>query len=46
MNGANGQQIAIATDDNRIVVINATMEKFYDTYKLGYETLKYGRIRW
>lgn len=45
MNGANGQQIAIDTDDNRIVVINAAMEKFYDTYKLGYEPLKYGRIR-
>ena len=45
MNGANGQQIAIDTDDNRIVVINAAMEKFYDTYKLGYEPIKYGRIR-
>ena len=45
MNGANGQQIAIDTDENRIVVINAAMEKFYDTYKLGYEPLKYGRIR-
>ena len=45
MNGANGQKIAIDTDDNRIVVINAAMEKFYDTNKLGYEPLKYGRIR-
>ena len=45
MNGANGQQIAIDIDDKRIVVMNAAMEKFYDTYKLGFEPLKYGRIR-
>ena len=45
MTGANRQQIAIDTDDNRIVVINAAMEKFYDTYKLGFEPLKYVRIR-
>jgi hypothetical protein len=45
MAGANGRQIAINMDDNRIVVINAAMEKFYDTYRLGYLPLKYGRIR-
>ena len=45
MIGANGQQIAIDMDRKRIIIINAAMEKYYDTFKLGFEPIKYGRIR-
>ena len=45
LNGANGQQIVIDMDNSRIVVIGAVKAHDYDTYKLGYEPIKYGRIR-
>jgi len=45
LNGANGQQIVIDMDNSRIVVIGAVKAHDYDSYKLGYEPIKYGRIR-
>jgi hypothetical protein len=45
MNGANGQQIVIDMDKSRIIVIGAVKANDYDTYKLGFEPIKYGRIR-
>lgn len=45
LNGANGQQIVIDMDNSRIVVINAGKSNNYDSYKLGFEPIKYGRIR-
>lgn len=45
MNGYNGQQIVIDMDESRIIVIGAAKAKDYDTYKLGFEPIKYGRIR-
>lgn len=45
LSGAFGQQIAINLDDSRIVVIAAQQEMYYDTRRLGYEALKYGRVR-
>ena len=45
LNGANGQQIVIDMDNSRIVVIGAVKSNDYDTYKLGYEPIKFGRIR-
>ena len=45
LNGANGQQIIIDMDNSRIVVIGAVKAHDYDSYKLGYEPIKYGRIR-
>lgn len=45
MNGANGQQIVIDMDNSRIIAIGAVKEKHYDTFKLGFEPIKYGRIR-
>ena len=45
LNGANGQQIVIDMDNSRIVVIGAVKANDYDTYKLGYEPIKFGRIR-
>jgi len=32
-------------DNSRIVVIGAVKAHDYDSYKLGYEPIKYGRIR-
>lgn len=45
MIGYNGQQIIMDMDTSRIVVLNAALSNHYDTYKLGLEPLKYGRIR-
>ena len=45
MQGADGQEIVINMDKSRVVVINAGQENFYDTRKLAFEPLKYGRIR-
>ena len=45
MNGYNGQQIIMDMDNSRIVVIAAAKSNHYDTYKLGFEPIKYGRIR-
>ena len=45
MDGYNGQQIAIDMDNSRIVVISAVKSNHYNTKKLGYEPIKYGRIR-
>lgn len=45
LNGANGQQIIIDMDNSRIVVIGAVKASEYDSYKLGYEPIKFGRIR-
>ena len=45
MNGANGQQIAIDMDNSRIVVISAVKSHDYDTYRLGFQPIKYGRIK-
>ena len=45
LNGANGQQIIIDMDNSRIVVIGAVKAHDYDSYKLGYEPIKFGRIR-
>jgi len=45
LNGANGQQIVIDMDNSRIVVINAGKSNNYDSYKLGFEPIKFGRIR-
>jgi hypothetical protein len=45
MNGYNGQQIVIDMDKSRIIVIGAVKAMEYDTYKLGFEPIKYGRIR-
>ena len=45
MAGFNGQQIVMDMDNSRIVVILAAMAQNYDTKKLGYEPIKYGRIR-
>ena len=35
----------IDMDGKKIIVINGAIEKYYDSYKLGYEPIKYGRIR-
>ena len=43
--GYNGQQIVIDMDNSRILVIAAIKSNHHDTYKLGYEPIKYGRIR-
>ena len=45
LNGYNGQQIIIDMDNSRIVVIGAVKASEYDSYKLGFEPIKYGRIR-
>ena len=45
MAGYNGQQIVIDIDNSRILVIAAIKSNHHDTYKLGYEPIKYGRIR-
>jgi len=45
LNGYNGQQIIIDMDNTRIVVIGAVKASEYDSYKLGYEPIKFGRIR-
>jgi len=45
MNGYNGQQIIMDMDNSRIVVIAAAKSNHYDSYKLGFEPIKYGRIR-
>ena len=45
MNGANGQQIAIDFENSRIVAIAAVKSHDYDTRKLGYQPIKFGRIR-
>ena len=45
LNGANGQQIVIDMDNSRIVVINSGKSNNYDSYKLGFEPIKFGRIR-
>ena len=45
LNGSAGQQIVIDMDNSRIVVIGAVKANDYDSYKLGYEPIKYGRIR-
>ena len=45
MNGYNGQEIAIDMDNSRIVVISAVKSSHYNTKKLGYEPIKYGRIK-
>jgi hypothetical protein len=45
MNGYNGQEIAIDMDNSRIIVISAVKSGHFNTKKLGYEPIKYGRIR-
>ena len=45
MDGASGQQIIMDMDNSRIVVINAIKSNHYNTKKLGFEPIKYGRIR-
>jgi len=45
MNGANGQQIAIDFENSRIVAIAAVKSHDYNTYRLGYQPIKFGRIR-
>ena len=45
MLGYNGQVIAMDMDNSRIIVINAAKSRHYDTAKLGYIPLKYGRIK-
>ena len=45
MDGYNGQQIIMDMDNSRIVAIAAAKSKHYSTYKLGFEPIKYGRIR-
>jgi hypothetical protein len=45
MKGNNGQSIAIDMDNSRIIIINAGKDRHFNTYKLGVEPLKYGRIR-
>ena len=45
MNGANGQQIAIDFENSRIVAIAAVKSHDYDTRRLGYQPIKFGRIR-
>jgi len=45
MNGANGQTIAMDMDRSRIVVISAGTAHHVNQKKLGYEPIKYGRIR-
>ncbi|ERL99003.1 hypothetical protein HIMB11_00814 [Rhodobacteraceae bacterium HIMB11] len=45
MAGYNGQTILIDMDNSRILVIAAIKSNHHDTYKLGYEPIKYGRIR-
>lgn len=45
MDGYLGQQIILDMDNSRIVVINAAKSRHYNTRKLGYEPIKYGRIQ-
>lgn len=45
MNGANGQQIVIDFENSRVVAIAAVKSHDYNTYRLGYQPIKFGRIR-
>jgi CubicO group peptidase (beta-lactamase class C family) len=45
MLGANGQSIVMDMDNSRIVVISAPTEKHYNTKKLSFDPIKYGRVK-
>ena len=45
MIGANGQQIVIDFENTRIVAIAAVKSRHYNTYRLGFQPIRYGRIR-
>ena len=45
MQGYNGQQVIMNMDKQRIVVINAAKAKHYSTRILGYQPIRFGRIR-
>ena len=45
MNGYNGQQIVIDFENTRIVAIAAVKSNEYNTYRLGFQPIKFGRIR-
>ena len=45
MLGYNGQVIAMDMDNSRIIVISAAKDRHYNSAKLGYIPLKYGRIK-
>ena len=45
MDGADGQQIVINLDDDRIVVISAGQANFYDTKSIAYDLIKSGKIK-
>ena len=45
MNGADGQQIIINLDDERIVVISAGQEGWYNTKSISYDLIKSGKMK-
>lgn len=45
MLGANGQSIVMDMDNSRIVVISAPTEKHYNTKKLSFDPIKFGRVK-
>ena len=44
MSGADGQQIAINLDDERIIVISAGQEGWYNTKRIAYDLIKSGKM--
>ena len=45
MNGADGQQIVINLDDERIVVISAGQANWYNTKSIAYDLIKSGKMK-
>ena len=45
MDGADGQQIVINLDDERIVVISAGQANWYNTKKIAYDLIKSGKMK-
>ena len=45
MDGADGQQIAINLDDERIVVISAGQANWYNTKSIAYDLIKSGKMK-
>ena len=45
MIGADGQQIIINLDDERIVLISAGQEGWYNTKSIAYDLIKSGKMK-
>lgn len=45
MNGADGQQIVINLDDERIIVISAGQANWYNTKSIAYDLIKSGKMK-